>query len=410
MELTGKQRTAIVAVITAVIAALAAFGIGRSVGETKTVTKTVTAPTQPLGVQQRLAVHQALAAAFPTTSTTGVPAGTVLSAYTGSLSPPCGTVIDSKTVNGDLTIRAGNGTRSASTPCVTIRKSLIKGIIDLQWTGKGYGPVVMTDSEVANPRTADVAAVSQSNIFMWRTYVHGARSGVQCDGYCYLYDNVLVADRESGSAHMDGFISNGNYGNPMVVDHNSILCSSTLGDPVPNGAGCAADSGLFGDFSDVNNTTFTNNLLRASGTLFYCFDTPYLPKPHPNGGNNNISGNRWESGSSGKCGDDGPVNGTGSAINKGTNLWCNNVWLDGANAGKPVLPGIADNCGSTPPTTVTTTTVVQPTTSLSLPPTTPPPLPTTTTRPPATTTTTPNTPTTQCLTAPRPKVCTVAGT
>ena len=44
---------------------------------------------------------------------------------------------------------------------------------------------------------------------------------------------------------MDAFITNGNYGAPIVLDHNGSCAAHR---PVPNGAGCAADVGLFGDF------------------------------------------------------------------------------------------------------------------------------------------------------------------
>lgn len=420
---TAQKRKGILASAAVAVVALSGFigHVAAPSSETKTVTQTVTVPVLPK------AAAAAIVATWPTPATTGVPAGTALADTPGTTIRSCG-VYDAKHFTGDVTILASNGTHSESTPCVTLKRTRVSGIIDDKWSSyscagfQGCGPVLLLDSEVANPRTADVAAVSDSNIFMRRSYVHGARSGVQCDGNCYLFDNVLVADRESGTAHMDGFITNGNYGAPMVVDHNSILCDSTLGDSVPNGAGCAADAGLFGDFSDVSQLTFTNNLIRSTTSAYFCFDTPYLSgKPHPNGGSNRITGNRWESGSSGKCGGAGPVNGGEGAITKNGNLWCDNVWLDGANAGKPVLPGLADNCGSTPPSTVTTTTVPQPSTSLSTPSSVPAPTTTasttsttrptsTTTRPPATTTTVPSTPTTQCLTAPRPRVCTVAGT
>lgn len=350
---------------------------------------------------------------WPTPQNTGVPAGTVLTPYTGSLSPGCGTVIDSKIVNGDLTISAGNGTHSAATPCVTIKNSLIKGIVNDFWTSRNAGPVLMLDNEVANPKGRDVAGVSDSNLFMWRNYVHGARSGVQCDGFCELHDNYLLADVEFGSAHMDAFITNGNYGNPIILDHNSFLCAPK--NSVPNGAGCAADVGTFPDFSSIINLTMTNNIFRATGDAYYCLHSPYEPaKKGPNGEpygvtgkNNTVTNNVWEKGSSGKCASAAPVYDWNNSAGK----WCNNVFDDG----KPVLPGNTDNCGSTPPSTVTTTTVVPPTT-VSVPVSTVPaptstttmvPVPTSvvtippastvpTTKPPVTTTTTTNVPTFTC--------------
>ena len=60
----------------------------------------------------------------------------------------------SKVVNGDLTVLAGNGTHSASTPCVTIKNSLVRGMIDTKYASyscggaRGCGPVVIADSEM----------------------------------------------------------------------------------------------------------------------------------------------------------------------------------------------------------------------------------------------------------------------
>jgi len=345
------------------------------------------------------------AATFPNPLNTGVPAGRTLTTYTGPMTiRTCGVVIDSKVVNGDLTILASNGTHSAATPCVTIRNSRIKGIIDDKWTSyscaghSGCGPIVILDSEIANPTPRDVAAISDTNYYMWRSYVHGARSGGQCDGFCEVHDSYLLADTEYGSAHMDAFITNGNYGSPMVLEHNSFLCAPTGN--VPNGAGCAADVGFFGDFSAVTNTTVTNNLFKATNDAYYCLHSGYeAGKPYPKGGNLTFTGNVFERGSSGKCGGANPVFDWNNTAGK----WCNNVW---ANDGTNVLPGNPDNCGSVPPTTVTTTTRPVTSTSGSTPSSVPAPTTTTTQVPPTTTTTRPPTttttrpPTTTTTTAP----------
>ena len=366
-----KYATAVLAVVAALAVAISGFVVGY------------------LAKRGGTNSFQNTAATYPSPSNTGVPAGRLLTAYTGpSTIRTCGVVIDSKVVNGDLTILAGNGTHSAATPCVTIRNSLVKGIIDDRWTSyscagfSGCGPVMIVDTEVAVPVPVDVAAVSQSNIYMWRSYVHGARAGVNCDGYCEIHDSFLLADKEFGSTHMQAFLSNGNYGAPMVLDHNSLLCAPT--GPVPSGAGCAADLGFFGDFSAITNTTVTNNLFRATNDAYYCLHSGYEPgKPYPNGGRLTFTGNIFERGSSGTCGDADPV----FNWNNSAGTWCNNVW---DNDGTNVLPGNTDNCGSAPPTTVTTTTRPVPPTSGSTPSSVPAPTTTTTTvvAPAPTTTTT----------------------
>jgi hypothetical protein len=270
--------------------------------------------------------------AFPTASNTGVPDGTNLTTYTGPMTVrSCGVVIDSKIVNGDLTILAGNGTHSASTPCVTIKNSLVRGIIDDKYASyscsgfRGCGPVVITDSEIGVPVPADVAGVSDANYYMWRSYVHGARSGAQCDGYCEIHDSFLLADKEYGTAHMDAFITNGNYGAPIVLDHNAFLCAPT--GAVPNGSGCAADVGLFGDFSAVTNMTITDNLFKATNDAYFCLHSGYEPgKPYPSGGGLNYTNNTFERGAGGKCGDADAVFSWSNAAGR----WCNNKFDDGA--------------------------------------------------------------------------------
>jgi hypothetical protein len=353
--------------------------------------------------------------AAPTVATTGVPVGTTLTAYTGPMTiTSCGVTIDSKLITGQLVIKAGNGTQSASTPCVTIKNSLVKGTVYDGWTSQYHaGPLVMTDSEVANPTPADCATISDTNYYLTRVYAHGCRSGAQADGFWDIRDSYLLADVEFGSAHMDGFISNGNYGQKFVMDHNTLLCKPV--NSVPNGAGCAADLGLFGDFSLISNGQITNNYIKATSDAFFCVHTGYEPgTPYPGGGNLNFTGNVWEwSGQKGQCG------GAGSATfnwNNSAGTWCNNTW----SIGGPVLTS-ADNCpGGTTTTTTspvvtttlppTTTTKPAPTTTTTKPPVTTTTVPpTTTTVPPTTTTTVPPGQTVAQFCAAHPKACAAVG-
>jgi hypothetical protein len=278
----------------------------------------------------------------PTPTNVGVQGSTT--AYTGPYTiTSCGTVIDHKSiVNHDLMIRAGNGHDDEAHPCVTITNSIIYGgIIDDGYTGQGYGPLLMNDSTVINLTTRDVACVSDTRLYMHRDYVSGCRSGVQTDGYTSLTDNYLLADRESGSAHMDGFITNGMYGTPLMLQNNTFECNATLGDPVPNGAGCAADAAIYPDFSAESGVNVWGNLFKASqGGMYYCFHSPYeagKPTYGTAGRNNIIVGNDFESGSSGKCGNSNAV----YDWNNVAGLWCNNTFTA---TGADVHPSTPDNC------------------------------------------------------------------
>ena len=109
---------------------------------------------------------------WPDASTTGVPAGTVLTNYTG----PCtitaaNTIIDRKTVNCGLTIRASN---------VQITKSKINGSVTIDDEDAPYS-FTITDTEVdAGPVNASandgVTAIGKGNFVATR--VHTAAGSV----------------------------------------------------------------------------------------------------------------------------------------------------------------------------------------------------------------------------------------
>jgi hypothetical protein len=276
-------------------------------------------------------------ASTPGPGNTGVPAGTRLTAYTGPRTiTSCGVVIDRKIIPGDLDIEAGNGTHSAATPCVTITNSRVDGAVHDSYTGRGRGPVVLRDTEIAVPMPNDGASagLDESNFYGWRLNVHGARSDVQCDGYCELHDSWIHGNYYVSPAHLDAFITNGNYGHPIVLDHNTFLCQVLNPTPVTDGSGCAADVGLFADFSPITNITMTNNVFRANpADLYFCLYTgAHQPsKPYPVGSNLVFMGNVFEAGSSGKCGAAGATQDWSEGAG---NVWAHNIWSTGA----PTIP------------------------------------------------------------------------
>lgn len=342
------------------------------------------------------------ASSYPSATNTGVPAGIVLTAYTGPLTiAKCGTVIDSKTIDGDIDIRATNGTKSAATPCVTIKDSLIKGQVDNSYStstacgSSPCGPLNITDSEISNNLGTD-ANVKFSNYNLLRVNEHGGRTAFICDGYCTITDSYAHDNWFVNGAHMGSFLSNGNSGRPIVLAHNTLLCNIAPGSPGGSG-GCSADVNFYGDFGTISNVTVTNNLLKSSNDFYYCAYTGANQPAKPNkiGTNLTWSNNVFERGASGLCGAQGggPVADWASSI---SNTWCNNTWDNGG-----AVLGSSDNCVTPPSTNAPTTTVS------TVPVTFPPPPPTTTTTaPPATTstssapttTTVPTTPTTETAT------------
>jgi len=104
---------------------------------------------------------------YPNASNTGVPAGTKLTTYSG----PCtvtadNTVIDSKTVNCDLQIKAKN---------VTIKRSKVNGLVGTSETTP-YS-FTLEDSEV-DAGFGQYAAVGTTNITLLRANVHGGVTSV----------------------------------------------------------------------------------------------------------------------------------------------------------------------------------------------------------------------------------------
>lgn len=303
---------------------------------TTTTTSTTVAPTTTTVPPTTTTVPPtttttAAPSAFPNASNTGVPAGTVLTTYTGPTTITTCQTIDSKLINSGLDIRVGNGQKApGGTPCVTIRNSKINGTIDMSYAGRNFGPTLLDHVEINAPApgVGTLFDVYESNYVARFVNVHGGDGGFQCDGYCsisdsYAHDFVFVSPN-----HMDAFITNGAYGAPITLNHNSFLCNFSGGGGASGG--CSADVGFYGDFSAITNMTVTNNLLRASQGQFYqCVYTgAFLSgKKYPTGNHLVWTGNTFERGASGKCGDAGPV---ADWQNGNSNVWSGNRWSDGA--------------------------------------------------------------------------------
>jgi hypothetical protein len=262
-----------------------------------------------------------------------VPAGTTLTTYTGSLSLACGTVIDSKTVNGNVTVAGYNGTVSSATPCVVIKNSKINGVVLAGDQPGRTGPLVLTDDEVNAPTNSVRSSVVGTNFYLWRVNVHnGAQAAIQCAGYCAVHDSWTHDLYRSGATHYDGVLSNGTAGHPLVIDHDSLGCFFYASASGATGA-CSADVGLFGDFSAISYVSVTRTLLLASTpvngpSVGYCLYGGSEPsKPYPIATNVVVTNNVFKRGGSGKCGDYGPV--ADWQYNTG-DVWSGNVWDDGS--------------------------------------------------------------------------------
>jgi hypothetical protein len=246
---------------------------------------------------------------FPASGSTG-PRGAKLAAYSG----PCkitksGTVIDGKSVNCGLDIRAKN---------VVIKHSKVSGHVN----SDDGGTVTIQDSEV-DVGTGYEASVSGTNLTVQRSNIHGGEASVNCWGNCTVTDSWLHGQYMPNGEnwHLDAFLSNG--ASNVVLRHNTLACDNKGSD---NG-GCSANLGIFGDFAKNSHYTVDHNLFVASEGMSYCTyggstdSKPYLAD------NMVFTSNVFQRGSNGKCGQYGPV----AAFDPGRpgNRWDNNVWENG---------------------------------------------------------------------------------
>ena len=235
---------------------------------------------------------------FPGPETTGVPEGTVLTAYAGSCTISADdAVIDSKAVDceGGLIIDASG---------VVIQNSLICCKV---------ATLDDTDSVKVIDTTLDAGAINGSR----RTRARG-RSGTATSTFCGSRRSVGRAaagamptarcedsyfhgqdEDEAGDAHQSGLRQGGGgaVGNGQEFVHNSIGCDAPLvddgdGDP----AGCSADVTGYGDFETQQNNYFYRNLLLESPEGAYCAyggssGSSNGAKPFPFGTNNVWRGN-----------------------------------------------------------------------------------------------------------------------
>lgn len=284
---------------------------------------------------------------WPGPQNTGYPKGlpgdtrtpVTLTAYTGPTTiRSCGVVIDSKIVNETILVQAGNGTHSGSTPCVTIKNSLVKGVIFAEQVNQG--PVLITDTEVVPPDLPWWENIGRSNIFVYRVNSHGGQGVIKCDSYCEAKDNWVHGMNLGMEYHYNAFGGNGT--NQFVIEHNWASCGDwDIVSSPGSDAGCSADIGFYGDYAPIQNIKINRNFLagmRVDSSVpnapyrqpGYCLNPGYYPgKPFPAPLNVSVTDNIFGRGSSGKCGAYGPTNSLNSKSNTNGNVWTNNRFEDG---------------------------------------------------------------------------------
>lgn len=288
---------------------------------------------------------------WPGPQNTGYPSGlpgdtrtpVTLTPYNGPTTiRSCGVVIDSKLVDSTIVIEAGNGTTSPETPCVTIRNSLVRGVIFAEKTT--YGPTLIEDTEVAPTDLPFWENIGRSNFFATRVNSHGGQGVIKCELNCVAKDNWVHGMELGGSYHYNAFGGNGT--NRFTIDHNYASCGdwSAVSDPTDD-AGCSAVIGFYGDYDPIQNISITRNFLAStfSGTgqsihrqAGYCLNPGYYPgKPYPDTSNLTVTDNLFARGSTNTCGVFGASNSLHGRGEPNGSIWERNRYADGRAISRP---------------------------------------------------------------------------
>lgn len=219
------------------------------------------ATTPPGGSADACTTYPALPAQQPNTSNTGVPAGTTLSAYTGSLTiSTAGTVIDSKVISGDLKITANN---------VTIKNSRI--------TGGGYYVVQSNASSGVKLLHNEIISSSGGNKyigvlgkyeFICGNYIHGFENAISMyDGGATIQANLIDKMDGAPTAHHDGIEIYG--GSNYKIWGNTIKLTNASGN------GWLTETGAINisdDSSVINDVEINGNWLGGGSYTVYVDD------------------------------------------------------------------------------------------------------------------------------------------
>ncbi len=259
--------------------------------------------------------------AFPNAGCTGVPAGTVLTTYSG----PCtitidNTVVRDKTVDCDLEIRAAG---------VLIDESKVNGLVllDTDDPRSSQWSFTLQDSEVdAGQRQR--AAVSTGNMTVIRADIHGGATAAQCEEKsraCTIQDSWLHGQYIPPDAnwHLNGFLSDG--GGNIRLTHNYIVCDHPVN---PVGEGCTGDINFIPNFAPISGAQVRYNLLGASsGSAYSTYGGEKPNSPFPHSDHILYRDNVFQRGTNGKGSAYGPV--TGFNTSGPGNQWIDNRWEDG---------------------------------------------------------------------------------
>ncbi|WP_345801197.1 DUF4082 domain-containing protein [Microbacterium sp. AZCO] len=276
-------------------------------------TTPATDPTTPATEPTTPTTPPAPSTGFPTSANTGVPAGTALTAYTGSCTiTTANTVIDAKTINcNPLAIRAKG---------VVISRSLVNGTVYADTNGSASFTISDSDVKIGNQMGT---GIGDGYFTAQRVEVTGGNRSINCFINCTVdgsYVHGQFTDN-SGVAHESGI----RMGSGSTITNNTISCDAP---DVPPDAGCSAALTGYGDFAIVQNNTISGNQFLATTGGYCAYGGSTQGKPYSAGVNNiRFTDNVFNRGNGGKCGYYGAI--TSFDASAPGNVWSNNTWDDG---------------------------------------------------------------------------------
>ena len=179
---------------------------------------------------------------MPDATTTGVPAGTTLTAYTGPMTiTKDGTVIEGMIIDGTLKIEASN---------VTIKNCIIKNYGWWGIDGEGAANLTVLNCDFTASTSKDTnAAILGSGTFIGNDISQSENGIVLTGGASVVRDNYIHDLFDNfGEPHIDGISVQGGQDN-VLIEHNTIESWDTSAVFIKN------------DFGPINNITVRNNLM-----------------------------------------------------------------------------------------------------------------------------------------------------
>lgn len=265
----------------------------KTAGVTDTVaeTQSTAAPADTMAarsVEAAAAAPVAAAAAtstgFPDASTTGVPAGTALKAYTGPMTiTKDGTVIENAIINGSLRITADN---------VVIKNSVIKYSGTWGIDAEGAKNVTIQNNDITGPGYSGIAnaAILGSGNFSGND-ISKSENGIVLQGGASTVKGNYIHDLEAAGSdpHYDGISVQGGQ-NGVLIEGNTVIGRDTSDVFIKNDFGPIANVKVTGNLllgdsgypiyvdgrangGPITGVTITNNHLEMGGYGYYSVDS-----------------------------------------------------------------------------------------------------------------------------------------